>query len=319
MIKFVSEDDLSRETLDALADALDADHPGSCGASCDIDVARDNGFLLAAAYLLRGATETPHVGAVLEKQPWSLNLAWWQQERGWSAHHRMFGVKCGRVNGCGSYTYGDTETLPTTCGGCGATLPAPHWHVDYGVEHWEEFRGELDSAYILLGEFVRECATRQFDNVVPLAEAGDPAGGVEAFKRWQAWSALAKRLTDAGTGTRLVDSHQVHMWSVALMDEVSNPDNVPPGVRVWRCTDEECAPSPWDNTIEHFWGPLPCSQLFGMFELSAHDPRDGTPSVSPDAVVAHLTKCAVCQDNDVRVSADVDGLCTLEWSAVVEG
>lgn len=316
MINFVTDEDLSEETTAALREALDLDHPGGCGASCDICVARDNGYLLAATFLLRCATDTPHVGAVLERQPWQLSYAWWKQETGWHDHHRTFGVRCFGAGGCGSFTYGDAEALPTSCGGCGASLPEGHWHVEYGVDHWEPLVDRLDTVYVALGMFLQDRADLEYPKITALADAGDPARGVEAFRRWDAWSKLSRLLVSIETAEGMADSHWVHMNTPDLMAEVTNPDRVPPGVRLWRCHDDACAPSPWDCSEERFWGPVPCGVLFGLFENSALEPRDGTPLVSLDTVSEHVRDCVTCQDTDVRISLDVAGVGTLEFSTL---
>lgn len=317
MIKFVTDEDLSAEVAAQLRFALEMDHPGGCGPSCDIDVARDNGYLLAAAWLLRGATETPHLAVVLERQPWQLSLKWWQQETGWRDHHRTFGVKCDNdTGGCGSYTYGDTDALPTTCGGCNATLPAPHWHVEYGVEHWEPLVADLGTVYAALGVFLQDRADLEYPKITALADAGDPAAGIEAFRRWDAWPRLSRLLIAATADP--IDSHRLHMNTPHLMAAVNDPDQMPPGVRVWRCHDDECAPSPWDCSEERFWGPVWCEVLFGLFENSAIEPRDGTPLVPVDTVMEHIKECSKCNDADTRISEDVNGVATLEWSAPVD-
>lgn len=73
----------------------------------------------------------------------------------------------------------------------------------------------------------------------------------------------------------------------------------------------------WDDTEDRFWATLPCEALFLEFDTSAHD-NDGVPDVSHADVVTHMTGCALCQDCDVRVSVDVNGIGTLEFSAPVD-
>jgi hypothetical protein len=117
---------------EALAFALDVDHPeGKCDRSCDIDVARAEGFLLAAAWLLDGATETPTLDAWRKRYQVTRDLSWWQDGAGgWIEFHREHGKAC---QGCGGFTYGDGDTTPEVCGHCLAPLDAPvlpEWEQD---------------------------------------------------------------------------------------------------------------------------------------------------------------------------------------------
>jgi hypothetical protein len=115
---------LSADARADIAEAIDLEH--HCGDihSCDIARANEDGFPLWSADLLRGATETPlldaviayHVsrgldftsGAEAEREAW-LASATWQDH----AH------ECGS---CGAYTFGDDYWTPTECGSCGAAL-----------------------------------------------------------------------------------------------------------------------------------------------------------------------------------------------------
>lgn len=113
---------------EALAFALDVDHPeGMCDRSCDIDVAREEGFLLAAAWLLDGATETPTLDAWRKRYEVTRDLSWWQDGAGgWIDYHREHGQAC---QGCGGFTYANSDTKPEVCGHCHAALngTTPDW------------------------------------------------------------------------------------------------------------------------------------------------------------------------------------------------
>jgi hypothetical protein len=67
----------------------------------------------------------------------------------------------------------------------------------------------------------------------------------------------------------------------------------------------------WAHEEEHWWGPIECDGLFLLFDTSAHV-NDGVPTVTPDEAVEHISGCAQCQELDMRVTIDADGLATVE-------
>lgn len=71
----------------------------------------------------------------------------------------------------------------------------------------------------------------------------------------------------------------------------------------------------WANEASHFWGRLNCEALFKVFDTSAHA-NDGVPDVSSDQVLAHVTECSACQDDDIRVSLLTDSTEQLEGGSV---
>lgn len=127
-VLYVTDEDMPDDVRDALRVVLDLDHPeGECDRSCDIDVAREEGFLMAAAFLLDGATETPCLDAWRARYGVTRDLSWWQDGAGgWIDYHREHGRGC---QGCGGFTYGDGDTKPEVCGHCHAALNGtmPDW------------------------------------------------------------------------------------------------------------------------------------------------------------------------------------------------
>lgn len=131
-------------------------------------------------------------------------------------------------------------------------------------------------------------------------------------------------------GDRNIDRHDEHSFDSGDFPKVvfgsqlkaCDEDGTP---RVCGVCDEQMdpdyvRPGRWNDEVYHFWGPVPCNVLFDLFENSSEQP-DGSyadPTVTHDEVVEHATGCAVCQDADVRVSTDVDGVGTLEWSSAPE-
>ena len=114
----------------AMSRAVNLDHPCEDYAGCDIARARAEGFTWVAAYLLMGATETPHIGALMDCYPvgtfpvgraGSDPLGW----DDWVEFHNTWGVNCPACNG---YTYGDHSWRPDVCSDCHKPLPAPCAH-----------------------------------------------------------------------------------------------------------------------------------------------------------------------------------------------
>lgn len=102
--------------------ALDLDHPCHNMAGCDIARAAREGYVYTAAWLLSGATETPHLDACLAElgddvagrlHPWPEDFD------GWKEFHESYGVKC---LACEHYMYGDDYGAPHVCGNCGASM-----------------------------------------------------------------------------------------------------------------------------------------------------------------------------------------------------
>ncbi len=104
----------------ALDAAIEADHPCSDNFGCDIEVARANGFAEAAATLLTGATETPHVNAVAERYSFANGYHTRAFDR-WVAFHRKYGVAC---PACEAFMYTDPDTgdKASYCTNCRAPM-----------------------------------------------------------------------------------------------------------------------------------------------------------------------------------------------------
>lgn len=112
---------LNHVTRAALAEAIETDHPCN-DYGCDIAVALREGFVVASAILLTGATETPTVDAVIER--YSLNLGGYHDRpfNKWADWHRKNGWEC---EACESFMYANPDTgfEPTRCTNCLAALP----------------------------------------------------------------------------------------------------------------------------------------------------------------------------------------------------
>lgn len=102
-----------------LADAVAMDHPCD-DYDCDISTALLHGFVLSAAYLLMGATETPSVDAVVSKYSLVIPGVHSREFGKWVLFHRKYGRKC---QSCESYMYANPETgfEPATCTNCGGS------------------------------------------------------------------------------------------------------------------------------------------------------------------------------------------------------
>ena len=98
--------------LAAMDTAIATDHPCSDDVGCDIEVARSNGFTVAAAILLQGATETPALNAMLANYDLTLPSIHGKAFDRWCAWHHENGHEC---PGCESYVYGG---LPLHCTNC---------------------------------------------------------------------------------------------------------------------------------------------------------------------------------------------------------
>lgn len=98
------------------ADAIYEAHPCD-DYSCDIAVARRNGYLEYASWILRGATETPTLDAFESANGIVVTFDMALSE--WRPFHREYGRKCTK---CETYNYAD-EGEPTVCGDCLAPLP----------------------------------------------------------------------------------------------------------------------------------------------------------------------------------------------------
>lgn len=102
-----------KAALDAAMDAaIQADHPCADDVGCDIEVARSNGFIVASAILLQGATETPALGEVLTRYKFSLPDLHSRPFSRWVAWHRKNGHEC---PDCESFMYAE---LPVQCTNC---------------------------------------------------------------------------------------------------------------------------------------------------------------------------------------------------------
>ena len=122
-----SATDIRDALSDALTDDHDCDDPG-----CDIGTAHANGYVIAAAWMLTGATECESVDAVIAFY-WAHGTAEQRAElgthlydcadwEGWKAHHDEYGRPC---DACGSYTYAEVHYEPERCANCWAPLPRP--------------------------------------------------------------------------------------------------------------------------------------------------------------------------------------------------
>lgn len=98
--------------LAAMDTAIATDHPCSDDVGCDIEVARSNGFTVAAAILLRGATETPALNAMLANYDLTLPSIHGKAFGRWCAWHREHGHQC---EACEAFMYAD---LPVRCTDC---------------------------------------------------------------------------------------------------------------------------------------------------------------------------------------------------------
>ena len=101
----------------ALEAAINADHPCD-SSSCDIEMARDAGFHYASAHLLRGATETPAVDAIIS----SLGAAEFERRQraefdDWAAWYSANTRPC---PACDTHVHNSSAI----CGNCLADLPA---------------------------------------------------------------------------------------------------------------------------------------------------------------------------------------------------
>lgn len=114
---------ITADAREVIADAVTADHP--CGVdgmdtdnTCDIAWALEQEYPLAAAWLLRGATETPALDAAMSALEFNgvtapSFLAEFDQ---WCASSDSDSIACGQ---CGARVYTDHEA---GCGSCGADL-----------------------------------------------------------------------------------------------------------------------------------------------------------------------------------------------------
>jgi formamidopyrimidine-DNA glycosylase len=91
----------------ALDDAIAEDHPCSDSFGCDIEVARANGFIEAAAHLLMGATETPAVNRVVFQYGLGIGGVHSPAFDKWCKFHRKYGRMC---PSCESYMYDNPDT-----------------------------------------------------------------------------------------------------------------------------------------------------------------------------------------------------------------
>lgn len=131
--------DLERDDINAaLAEWLPStDFDGSC----ELSVAYNAGYPLAAAWLIFSSTEAPALGEVFDRHGIAVDPDRWAD--GWGEMHATFGVKCDGPDGCGSYTYAqpcgsitwlvDVEAAewPTRCGSCRNPLPVKHFTDTY--------------------------------------------------------------------------------------------------------------------------------------------------------------------------------------------
>lgn len=120
----------SRSLESAMSRAVNLDHPCTDLAGCDIARARAEGFTWVAAYLLMGATETPHISMLMAVFPAGTfpvghNPQGWDE---WGEFHERYGVPCTACNG---YTYGDDSWTPDTCSDCLQPLPVPCTHGEW--------------------------------------------------------------------------------------------------------------------------------------------------------------------------------------------
>lgn len=113
---------LNPVTRKALAEAIAADHPCT-DYGCDIATALKHGFVEASAHLLMGATETPHVDAVIERYDLLIPGVHSRAFDRWYKFHKANGRQC---ESCESYMYANPDTgfEPTQCTNCLALLPA---------------------------------------------------------------------------------------------------------------------------------------------------------------------------------------------------
>lgn len=103
-----------------LATAIETDHPCD-DYGCDIAVALREGFVVASAILLTGATETPTVDAVIERYGIDLGTLNDPAFSKWCDWHHKYGRVC---EACDSFMYvnPDTGFEPVQCSNCLATL-----------------------------------------------------------------------------------------------------------------------------------------------------------------------------------------------------
>lgn len=108
--------------LERLAEAVYEDHPCDDGAACDIATALDCGLPLWAAHLLQGATECPHVDAVMaEINPTQAEL---DAECAVLVQHAHF--TCRYCNGVTWCSLRDADEL---CAHCGEWTGPEAWFV----------------------------------------------------------------------------------------------------------------------------------------------------------------------------------------------
>lgn len=107
---------MSENGLQELALAIETDHPCH-DYGCDIAVALREGFVIASAILLTGATETPTVDAVIKRYGIDLGNAHGEAFEHWADWHREHGRKCEL---CHAYNYAnpDTDFEPARCANC---------------------------------------------------------------------------------------------------------------------------------------------------------------------------------------------------------
>lgn len=111
---------MSENGLQELALAIETDHP-CYDFDCDIATALREGFVIASAILLIGATETPTVDAVIERYGIDLGSVHDESFQRWVDWHREYGRLC---EACDSFNYvnPDTGFEPSYCGNCLAEL-----------------------------------------------------------------------------------------------------------------------------------------------------------------------------------------------------
>lgn len=104
------------ELKTAVESAVYEDHPCDNDNCCDVAAALRAGFAFSAAHLLSGATECPHVEALMGlipyEQGWPID---WEEWTDWFKENT---IKC---DSCGAYNFID-ECTPDTCGNCMASL-----------------------------------------------------------------------------------------------------------------------------------------------------------------------------------------------------